>query len=199
VITRDVKPPHGAWPYAELTSGLLFQGPGPLTLWDPQDQRTVRTYPWEKIGDMGPVSGDLLASCRESCEELILTDFAAGTQRHIAAPEGLALVATEASFSPDGTMLAVPVKKADGGWKSFSTDDRRLALLTLETGDARIVPGSVVSSGYVFTAWSAEGDEVFITGGQRFKPRTIVAYRLGDRTARTLDIEVGDFYDMVAR
>ena len=116
VITRDVKPLRGAWPYAELTSGLLFQGPGPLTLWDPEDQRTVRTYPWDKIlGDMGPVRGDMLASCRESCEELILTDFALGTQRHIAAPEGLALVAPEASFSPDGTLLAIPVKKAGGG------------------------------------------------------------------------------------
>lgn len=98
VITR-VKPPGGAWPYAELTSGLIFQMGGSLELWDPDDQRTVRTYPWEQIGDMGPVSGDLLASCIESCEGLILTDFATGEQRQIPAPRGLAFAVPEASFS----------------------------------------------------------------------------------------------------
>jgi hypothetical protein len=198
VITRGVEPPDGAWPYAELTSGLLFDVRETLTVWDPEDQRTVRTFPRELIGDMGPVSGDLLASCRASCEELILTDFAAGTQRHIAAPEGLTLVAPLASFSPDGTLLAIPVKQAGGSWTSLSYD-RQLALLSLKTGDVRIVPGSTVPPGYVITAWSAEGDEVFITGGERFKPRTIIAYRLDDHAARKLDIEVGDFYDMVAR
>jgi hypothetical protein len=195
-ITRDVKPPHGAWPYAELTSGLLFQGPGPIRLWDPDDQRTVRTYPWDQIGDIGPVSGDLLASCIERCQELILTDFAAGTQRRIAAPDGLALIAPEASFSPDRATLAVPVKQAGHGWKSFSTNDWQLALVSLETGDIQIVPESTVSPGYVFTAWSPDGREVFITGGERHAPRDLIAYRLGDDRARVLDVEVGDFYDI---
>ena len=196
VITRDVKPPNGAWPYAELTSGLLFQGPGPIRLWDPEDQRTVRTFPWEQIGDIGPVGGDLLASCIESCEQLILTDFATGDQRRIAAPDGRALVAPEASFSPDRTILAVPVKEAGGGWKSFSSYDRELALVSLESGDVQIVPDSTVSPGYVFTAWSPDGREVFITGGERHAARDLIAYRPGDDRARVLDVEVGDFYDI---
>jgi hypothetical protein len=196
VITRGVEPPDGAWPYAELTSGLLFQGPGPIRLWDPVDQRTVRTFPWKEIGDMGPVSGDLLASCLESCEELILTDFATGDQRRVAAPEGLAPVAPEASFSPDGAILAVSVREAGGGWKSLSTYDRELALIWLETGDIQIVPDSTVSPGYVFTAWSPDGREVFITGGERQASRELSAYRLGDDRARALDVEVGDFYDI---
>jgi hypothetical protein len=196
VITRGVEPPHGAWPYAELTSGLLFQGPGPVRLWNPESERTVRTYPWEAIGDMGPVTGDLLASCRESCDELILTDFAAGEQRRIQAPSGLAFVAFEAAFSPDGTTLAVPVKEAGGGWRSYSTYDRELALVSLESGETEIVTDSTVSAGYVFTAWSPAGDEVFITGGERHAAREIVAYGLGELRARVLDVEVGDFYDI---
>jgi hypothetical protein len=196
VITHGVKPPDGAWPYAELTSGLLFQGPGPVRLWDPEDQRTVRTFSWKEIGDMGPVSGDLLASCLESCQELILTDFATGDQRRVAAPEGLALVAPEASFSPDGAILAVPVTEAGGGWKSLSTHDRGLALVSLETGDIQIVSDSTVSPGYVFTAWSPDGAEVFITGGERQASRDLAAYRLGGDRARALDVEVGDFYDI---
>jgi hypothetical protein len=196
VITRGVEPPDGAWPYAELTSGLLLQGPGPVRLWNPESERTVRTYPWEEIGDMGPVTGDLLASCRESCEELILTDFAAAEQRRIRAPSGLAFVAFEAAFSPDAATLAVPVKKAGGGWRSYSTNDRELALVSLESGETEIVPDSTVSPGYVFTAWSPAGDQVFITGGERRAARDIVAYRLGETRARVLDVEVGDFYDI---
>jgi hypothetical protein len=198
VITRGVKPPEGAWPYAELTGGLLFQGPGPIRLWDPDTDRTVRTYPWHQIGDMGPVSGDLLASCLESCEGLILTDFATGEQRRIAAPEGLAFVAPEASFSPDGTTLAVPVKEAGGGWKSFSTYDRQLALVDLEDETIEIVAGSQAPPGYVFTAWSSDGGEVFMTGGGPETERVIVSYRAGNEGARRLDVQVGDFYDIAA-
>lgn len=198
VITRDVKPPDGAWPYAELTDGLLFQGPGPIRLWDPDTERTLRTYPWQQIGDMGPVSGDLLASCVESCEPLILTDFATGEQRRIAAPEGLAFVAPEATFSPDGTTLAVPVKEAGGGWKSFSTYGRQLALVDLEDETTEIVVGSEAPPGYVFTAWSSDGGQVFMTGGGPETDRVIVSYRAGDERARRLDVEVGDFYDIAA-
>ena len=196
VITRGVEPPDGAWPYAELTSGLLFQGPGSLRLWNPQSERTVRTYPWQEIGDMGPVSGDVLASCRESCEELILTDFAAGEQRRIRAPRGLVFAAFQAAFSPDGATLAVPVLEAGGGWRSYSTHDRELALVSLEGGETEIVADSTVSAGYVLTAWSPAGDRVFMTGGGRSAAREIVAYGVGEARARVLDVKIGDFYDI---
>ena len=196
VITRGVEPPDGAWPYAELTSGLLFQGPGSVRLWNPESGRTVRTYPLQEIGDMGPVSGDLLASCPDRCEELVLTDFAAGEQRRIQAPRGLAFVAFEAAFSPDGATLAVPVTEAGGGRSSYSTHDRELALVSLESGETEIVPDSTVSADYVFTAWSPAGDRVFMTGGERRAAREIVAYGLGEARARVLDVELGDFYDI---
>lgn len=198
VITRGIEPPGGAWPYAELTGGLLFQGEAGTRLWDPDTGRTVRSFSWQEIGDAGPVSGDLLASCSEDCAELILTDFASGEQRRIAAPGGLAFVAFEAEFSPDGDSLAVPVKEAGGGWKSYSTYDRELALVDLEAGTTEVLPGSSVPSGYVYTAWSPDGEEVFMTGGDFDTDRVIAAYRVGEEAARTLDVRVGDFYGMVA-
>lgn len=201
VITSGVKPPGGAWPYAELTSGLLFQGPGPIRLWDPDDERTVRTYPWEQIGDMGPVTGDLLASCTDSCEELILTDFATGDQRRIPAPNGLSFAVPEATFSPDGETLAVPVKEAGGGYGSWSAEGRKLGLVSLASGDTEVVPDSAVPAGYVFTAWSPDGGEVFMTGGGTGEPRTprkVITYRLADDRARTLDIHVGPFYGIAS-
>jgi hypothetical protein len=45
----------------------------------------------------------------------------------------------------------------------------------------------------------AAGEEVFITGDERVKQRTIVPYRLADKVARAVDVDVGDFYDMAAR
>jgi hypothetical protein len=47
-------------------------------------------------------------------------------------------------------------------------------------------------------AWSSTGDEVFLSGGERFKGRMIVRYRLGDELAAPLHVEVGDFYGMAA-
>ena len=198
VITRGITPPGGAWPYAELSTGLLFQNlrDDEIGLWDPGDQRTVRTFSRREIGDMGPVSGDLLASGGESGEELILTDFATGEQRRIPAPRGRAFVVFEGAFSPDGATLAVPVKEAGrGGW---SNSDRELALVSLEDGVTEIVPGSLVPPGYVFTVWSPDGGEVYLTGGGFRTTREIIAYRLGDDRARTLAVEVGKFYDVAS-
>ena len=58
--------------------------------------------------------------------------------------------------------------------------------------------GSRVPPGYTLVAWSASGRDVFITGGERFRARTIAAYRLGVAPARVLRVAVGDFYDIPA-
>lgn len=199
VLRRDIEPPGGAWPYAEMTSGLLFPGgkQDGVSLWDPEKRRFVRSIRWETIGDIGPVSGDLLASGSNE-GNLTLTDFASGEQRRIRAPAGFDFVAYEATFSPDGRTLAVPVKAVGAGGRSDPRSGRKLGLLDLDSGETAIVAGSAVPAGYVFSAWAAEGNQVFLTGGERFKGRTIVSYRLGEPRARTLDVEVGDFYDLAA-
>jgi hypothetical protein len=194
-VRRGIVPPDGAWPYAEVGGGLLFQGPGPIRLWDPDTGQTMRTWEWEQIGDMGPVSGNLLASDVYKSGVLRLTDVTTGEQRHIAAPDGFELVAWEASFSPDGKTLAVPLETI--GDRNAA---QQLALLDVETGELELVPGTSVTTGYNLTAWSRDGDEVFLTGGGPESPREIVAYRVGDERATTLDIDVdvGDFFDIAA-
>lgn len=198
VLRRGIVPPGGAWPYAELTSGLLFQGRGGARLWNPEERRVVRSFDWKEIGDMGPVSGDLLASGGGDHGDLTLTDFASGEQRRIQAPAGFDFVAYEAAFSPDGTTLAGPVKAAGGGWRSYSESGRKLGLVDVESGETKIVSGSAVPAGYVFTVWAPAGNQVFLTGGERFAGRTIVSYRLDETRARVLDVTVGDFYDVTA-
>ena len=193
VVTRGVTPPDGAWPYAEVGGALLFQAPKP-TLWDPVSGRTLRTWDWDQIGDMGPVSRNLLASDIYKTGELVLTDVTTGQQQRIAPPRGMALLGYDGTFSPDGGTLALPVKQAGD-----PEADLDLALVDVKTGGIELVPGSRVPTGYVFTAWSSDGDAVFMTGGERFHPRVLVSYRLGDERANTLDVDVGDFYDIAAR
>src|SRR6266511_3442855 len=73
----------------------------------------------------------------------------------------------------------------------------RRALVDVEEGTATLVQGPTLQ-GYVFVDWSPAGTAVFITGGGRFKERTIIEYRLGTASARRLPVTVGDFFGMAA-
>ncbi|HEX2128754.1 MAG TPA: hypothetical protein VHF58_06010 [Solirubrobacterales bacterium] len=196
-VTRGVVPPDGAWPYAEVAGGLLFQTPKP-TLWDPETGRTLRVYGLEELGDMGDVSGDVLASCPGECGNLLFTDLATGKQRSVPAPAGLKYAVWTGEFSPDGETYAVPVLAREGGWRAFSENAQRLALVSVADGTVSIVDGSTVAPGYVFTAWSASGDHVFLTGGGPETAREVVSYQLGTETVDhlDLDLDVGAFYDV---
>jgi hypothetical protein len=191
----DVEPPRGYWPAVALDSGLVFTPSDGIELWDPRTRETTRRFANEEIGDLGPAHGDLLASGTQNCQEVILTDFASGTQRRIPAPPGETFDVWNGAFSPDGARLALPVNAVQSGSRAPSA----LALISLEDDRVTLVPSSQVPGGYTFVVWSASGDEVFITGGERFDERVIVRYRLGESSARALDVEVGDFYDAAAR
>jgi hypothetical protein len=200
VTVGDVRPPEGRWPVAATSSALAFQshGSGPgggdqLELWNPRTGKVVRRLPGEF-----PVAshGDLLAWCRQPCARLYLTDVATGEDVEVRPPAGATGFAPyQGVFSPDGRLIAVPVRSdsppttQDPKW--------RLALVDVEEGTATLVQGPMLQ-GYVFVDWSPAGTTVFITGGDRFKERTIFAYRLGTAGARRLPVKVGDFYGMAA-
>jgi hypothetical protein len=194
VTVPDIEPPGGDWPAGAITSGLLFDRGGAITVWDPRTGREVRTLAVK--GHVGPTHGDLVTSCAEPCEALWLTDARTGDQRELRAPHDTYFQLWAASFSPDGRRLAVPVSLPTERSPDAPSE---LALVDVRSLGTDVVPGSTVEAYYVFTDWSAAGDQVFITGGERFKRRTILAYRIGDPAARALDVEVGDFYDMAAR
>jgi hypothetical protein len=61
-----------------------------------------------------------------------------------------------------------------------------------------VVEGSRVQPGYVFVAWASDGDSAFMSGGERFQPRTLVMYRLGSERAVEVPLRVDDFYGMAA-
>jgi hypothetical protein len=189
VTVPDVRPPARLWPERAFSGDrLLLVGRYDSVLWDAASGNIVRRLPHDAVGDLGPSHGDLLASCPRPCRSLRLTDVRSGARRDLPLPSGVRFEVGLAAFSPDGRVLATPV----------TGRSHRLALIDVAGGGVRIVPGSRVPSGYTFVDWSADGREVFITGGERFRKRTIAAYRVGAARARVLDVDVGDFYGMAA-
>jgi hypothetical protein len=193
VTVGDVRPPGGRWPVAATSSALVFQsqgsgkgGRGQLELWNPRTGKVLRRLP----GDY-PVASyvDLLAWCRQSCARLQVTNVATGKQIQVRPPAGAAGFAPEQGvFSPDGKLLAVPVRTGPM-WQ--------LALVDVGTGTAKRVKGAAVQQDSVFVDWSASGETVFLAGGRPGDQRILV-YRVGTASARRLPVKVGDFFGMAA-
>jgi len=114
VTVGDVRPPEGRWPVAATSSALAFQSHGSgqggdqLELWNPLTGEILRRLPGEF-----PVAshGDLLAWCRQSCARLQVTNVATGKQVQVRPPAGATAFAPyQGVFSPDGKLIAVPVR-----------------------------------------------------------------------------------------
>jgi hypothetical protein len=192
VTVADIRPPEGRWPVAAISSALVFQsqgsgaGGGQLELWSPRTGRVLRRLP----GDYPVAShGDLLAWCRQSCARLQVTNVATGRQVQVRPPAGASGFAPEKGvFSPDGKLLAVPVR-AGPTWQ--------LALVDVGAKTATRIKGAAVQQDDVFVDWSASGETVFLAGGRRGEQR-IFAYRLGTASAWRLPVKVGDFFGTAA-
>jgi hypothetical protein len=192
VTVADVRPPEGRWPVAATSSALVFQsqgsgpGGGQLELWSPRTGKVLRRLP----GDYPVAShGDLLAWCRQSCARLQVTNVATGKEIQVRPPADAGGFAPEKGvFSPDGKLLAVPVR-AGPTWQ--------LAVVDMGAKTATRITGAAVQQDYVFVDWSASGETVFLAGGRR-GDQTIFAYRLGTASARRLPVKVGDFFGMAA-
>jgi hypothetical protein len=185
-------PPDHRRPLAAVDGGLLLEAQGRLDVWDPRTDTVVRHLQVDPL-TLGPTSGDLLVSCTEpGCHELQLTDSRTGEAHAVRAPGAFTFEPWSAAFAPGGALLGVPVRVVADG-------PRQLALIDLARGRVAVVPRSSVSPGYTLIAWSASGQELFLSGGGAYgTPRVLVGYRLGTRGAQALHVTVGDFYDLAA-
>ena len=161
-------------------------------VWDPTTGSIV-----DRLHGAFPLAwqGYRLAWCQDDdCKAVHITDFSSSDEMVVVCPVGtFGFDAYEGAFSPDGKTLALALRL------DFGADSRRaLAMIDVEEGTMDVVDGTNVEQGHVFVDWSPSGESVFITGGARFGPRQLVEYRVDDGTARTIPVEVGDFYGMAA-
>jgi signal peptidase I len=194
ITVSDTEPPGGRWPVAAVEEGVVFPGSDDesLEVWDWRTGQVIRRLPgrfplaWE---------GHLLAWCNAQCDEAHITDFSSGVDQVISLPAGIfSFQGYLGAFSPDGSRLAL----VGLTHKKFEQADAELVLVDVESVDAEAVPGTLGRVGYNFVDWSASGESVFITGGQRFAHRQLVEYKPAEGTVRTLPVEVGDFYGLAA-
>jgi hypothetical protein len=191
-VTQSVRPPGEDWPANSVKAGLLFQSPHGLRLWDPRTQSFTRRLP-------GPFPVDthdnLVASCGEPCPRFDLTNVRTGTVTRVKPPIGYSFRAGyDGAFSPDGSLLALPVvadrgpgpPRHGGGWA--------MALVGVRTGMARVIKRSTLDPDYQAMSWSASGGRLFFgaAGGR------IIAYRLGSQGATNLAHVRGPIYQMAA-
>jgi len=188
VTVSDVAPPEGRWPAAAVDGALVFEKDGVLEVWDPSTRTVTRVL----RGEAPAVGfGTLLPWCSGDYETLHVTDVRTGQDVAVSAPPRYATFdCWSAAFSPDGSLLAVPLAEASGA--------RALALVDLDRRAVRVVEGSRVDEGYVFVAWASDGDSVFISGGERFEARTLVPYRIGSERAAAVTVPAVDFYGLAA-
>lgn len=191
VTVPDTRPPDGAWPVAAVDGNLVFQQQGELVVWDPSTGREI-----DRLAGQLPIAWDgaLLAWCDEACNSASVKNFGTGGTTTIQPPAGsTGFEALRGAFSPDASTLAVAVRLGEG-----EDAARQLALIDVDTGGITLVDEATVTTPYVFIDWAPSGDTVFITGGQLAGHRQIVAYRIGDASAKLVDVAVGDFYGMAA-
>jgi hypothetical protein len=185
VTVAEVDLPAGAIPVDAVTSGLVLQTSHGLQVWDPLTQELRAELPGEF-----PVAamGDTLIWCADVCDRLQVTRVAAGEQRSIPAPAGLAYDGYEGAVSPDGRRLAVPVAApldADG------YSDRFLAVIDLDTDQVDLLDDTQINTR---PAWSTDGTWVFAgdgTGG-------LLALAPQSRRSWAVRIDLGPVYGLTA-
>jgi hypothetical protein len=171
-VVQSIRPPEGMWPVGAVAPGLLFQYPRSLRLWSLEERGFTLRIPGAFPMD---TSGSLVASCSDDCPTALLTDTRTGESTRIAPPGGYRWIGGyDGAFSPSGSHLALPIARVGEGPRSSRTE--RLAVVDIETLDARVIPGSAEAEPiYRAMAWSSAGDRLFFTGDDG----TVLSYRLG--------------------
>ena len=156
VTTRGGKPPcRGVSVLRATAEALLCQDDASRQLaFDPETGRVLRRLPGPFPLD---THGSRVAWCAERCPELHLTDVAGGSDTEVEPGPGFRFEETyEGAFSPDGSLLAAPVRTCGG---------RRVALVDVDAGTARVIAGPRLA-GYRNLAWSSSGRRLYYNAGR---------------------------------
>lgn len=193
VTAQSVGPPPCPGPtvVAAVEAGVLCQDDG-LVVWEPATGKVLKrlagSYPVD-------VHGDIVAWCGNGCPALHLTNTRTGEEKVIQADASFSFNETyDGAFSPDGSLLAVPVT-VDGREPASRGGSDGVALIDVRTRSVELVAGSR-SGVYTALAWSPTGDWLFFTDGEG----RVMVYQPGMARATSLPATVPNpVLDMVVR
>lgn len=110
-VPRGPRPPRGPI-LAATARGLVIGGDG-LTLWDPVSGAVRRRLPGRFLL---AARGARVALCARACPGVVIADVVTGRRRSAGPPAGHRFTPTgRGVFSPDGRLLAVPVRAREDG------------------------------------------------------------------------------------
>jgi hypothetical protein len=181
----------GNFPQGAVKAGLVFvvdpgvevsgpsgnSGDRGLRIWNPRTRKVTVRVPG-RVPAVVDTHDNLVAWCSGYCHDYRITNGRTGKTRRMKPPPGYSFqFGYDGAFSPDGTLLALPVVPARDAERRDhkQPNDARwsMALVNVPRGTARIVTGSSLNPDFHVMAWSASDKRLYFSaaGGR------VMAYR----------------------
>ena len=188
-VNSDLPPDRWHCPVGAVNQGVVFQEGNGLVVWDAEAREIVFRVPGPFSAD---TQGDLVAWCDYNCKGgLHITNIANGEDTVVedAVVEDDQLFQFEetynGAFSPDGSLLAVPVATGPSG------HPRQVALIDVQEGTARLIANLSIRGSMT---WASTENRLFINIGEG----RIGVYDAGSDDLREVSVDVSDIFAMAA-
>jgi hypothetical protein len=185
-VSVDSPLPPDRWhcPVGAVDQGVLFQDDEGLVVWDAESRKVVSRLP-------GPIpaatNGSLVAWCEQNCTGgLHLTDIGSGEDSVVEADDSFQFQDYDGDFSPDGTLLALPVTTDN------SEHPRQVAVVDVQARTVKLVEGVEIRGPM---AWASSGERLFIVVGEG----RIAVYDLASGELHEVPVDVPDIFVLAAR
>jgi hypothetical protein len=191
VTGRATNPPCVGGISAAVRSAVLCPAPPDMIAVDARTGRRIGRAPGSTPLATG---GDLVASCTNPCPKLVVSDPVAGKTVRIDPRPGFEWhTGYEGAFSPDGRLVAVPIKPAEST-RGPRENTMRVAIVDLQNRSAQLIHGSEIREGGALD-FSSSGDSLFF----ETPDGDVMDYRPGDRSLHSIG-SAGRItvYDLVA-
>lgn len=186
-VSVDSPLPPERWhcPVGAVNQGVLFQDDEGLVVWDAASREVATRLPGPFPAD---THGDLVAWCEQNCRGgLHVTNTESGEDSVIDADDSFQFQETyDGAFSPDGSLLALPVTTDN------SQNPSQIALVDVQAKTASLIEGVQIRGPM---SWASSGDRLFIVVGEG---RIAVYDRISGRL-HEVSVDVPNIFILAAR
>jgi hypothetical protein len=187
----------GNFPAGAVRTGLVFATDDGLRIWDPRRREVTA-----RVRGITPLvvdtSGNLVAWSPAYGRTFPISNARTGKTTRVKPPPGYSFHAGyDGAFSPDGSLLALPVVPTEDLRPTGDPRDGArwsMALVNVGRSTASVIDGSRLDPDYHRMTWSPSGSQLFFSAGKG----RIMAYPRGAPRARNVARVHGTIYAMAA-